>query len=131
MALKDGSAEDYKGAAARHYTDACILKSNGQYDNAGHLVGFAAECAIKYHMGQVSQSSVNLHLPDLLAAAKRQLGSRVGYTSMYDVLKTEDLAGWAIDYRYAPTGKISSEKLEAWCAGAKRIMAAAGIRAKS
>ncbi|WP_428020217.1 hypothetical protein [Aquabacterium sp.] len=131
MPLKDGSVEDYKGAAARHYTDAYTLKSIGQYDNAGHLIGFAAECAIKHHMVQVSQSSVNLHLPELLAAAKRQLGSRVGYTSLYDVLKTDALAGWAIDYRYAPTGKISKETLEGWCAGAKRILAAAGVRAKS
>lgn len=50
---------------------------------------------------------------------------------MYNVLKIEVLTGWAIDHRYAPTGKVSSENLEAWCAVTKRIMAAAGIRAKS
>jgi len=99
MPLKDGSAEDYKSAAARHYLDACTLKAGGQYDNAGHLIGFAAECAIKHQMAKVSQPAANLHLPELLASARRQLGSRVGYTSMYDVLKTETLAGWAIDHR--------------------------------
>jgi hypothetical protein len=110
--------------------NACTLKEVGQYDNAGHLIGFAAECAIKHHMGQVSSTSVNLHLPELLAAAKRQLGNRAGYTSMYDVLKTADLAGWAVDHRYAATGKTSAESFEYWHAGARRILAAAGIKAR-
>lgn len=48
MALKDGSPEDFRAAAVRHYEDARALKYAGRLDNAGHLIGFAAECAIKH-----------------------------------------------------------------------------------
>ena len=40
--------EDYASAAIRHFKDATALQSSGRLDNAGHLVGFAAECAIKH-----------------------------------------------------------------------------------
>ena len=129
--MKDGTPEDFCGAAARHYIDACSLKDSGQFDNAGHLIGFAAECAIKHQMYKTSETTVSLHLPELLPAARRQLGSRVGFTSMYDVLKTDHLAGWCVDHRYAPTGKVTREVVEAWCNGAKRILAAAGIKIRS
>jgi hypothetical protein len=39
--------ENYEDAAVRHYDDAKALRDSGRGDNAGHLIGFAAECAIK------------------------------------------------------------------------------------
>lgn len=50
MALKDGSPEDYQAAAIRHYLDASALRMAGRLDNAGHLIGFSAECAIKHRI---------------------------------------------------------------------------------
>jgi hypothetical protein len=38
---------DYESAAVRHIRDATALQAIGRFDNAGHLVGFAAESAIK------------------------------------------------------------------------------------
>ncbi|HIE9582139.1 TPA: hypothetical protein ACXRY6_000091 [Klebsiella variicola subsp. variicola] len=40
--------ENYREAAIRHLNDSEKLLESNSVDNAGHLIGFAAECAIKY-----------------------------------------------------------------------------------
>lgn len=130
MALKDGSPEDYKSAAIRHFQDACSLKELGQLDNSGHLIGFAAECAIKHQINISTQASVNLHLPELLAAARKHLGTRSNFVGLYNIIKNDVLPGWSIDHRYAPTGKVNKETLEDWHHTAKRLLAAAGIKSR-
>src|SRR6266705_1571116 len=42
--------EAYTEAAARHWTDSDLLKRTGRTANADHLVGLAAECALKSAM---------------------------------------------------------------------------------
>lgn len=128
MPLSDGTQEDYAGAALRHFSDARSLKVAGRFDNAGHLIGFAAECAIKSRIGELTTESLRLHLPDLIPAARRRLGSRVGYASMHSVLKGDVLSSWAIDYRYAPTGSVSEEAFLEWEQATKRLLAAAGFK---
>lgn len=128
MSLKDGSPEDYAGAAVRHFSDALTLKVSGRLDNAGHLIGFAAECAIKHNIGKVSDGSLALHLPELLPAARKRLGTRVGYTSMFNLLKGDVLPAWYVDHRYSATGKVSPEVLAGWEATVKRLLAAAGLK---
>lgn len=130
MALKDGTAEDYSGSAVRHFQDAVALQAAGTLDNAGHLIGFAAECAIKSKLGELGNDGLMAHLPDLLPAARKRLGSRAGYVSMYNLIKDDVLVGWFIDHRYAPTGRLSDETLAEWIAVTKRLMAAAGIKAR-
>ena len=39
--------EFFYASALRHYKDDQILREQGRYDNAVHLYGFAAECALK------------------------------------------------------------------------------------
>lgn len=70
--------DNYEAAAVRHYADAKLLKEAGRKDGAGHLVGFAAECAIKFRIQtlQPNATSPQLHLPDLLAAARKKLAAR-------------------------------------------------------
>jgi len=67
--------EDYKSAAIRHYADAKTLREAGQLDNAGHLIGFAAECAIKLKITVkfTGEDSPHGHLPGFLIAARKQL----------------------------------------------------------
>jgi hypothetical protein len=48
--------ERYDSAAIRHFEDAGLLKDSGKLDNAGYLIGFAAECAIKYHISSLNPS---------------------------------------------------------------------------
>lgn len=133
MALKDGSPEDYQEAAVRHYQDANSLRATGRLDNAGHLIGFAAECAIKHKIGTLGtgESSPPQHLPTILPAARKKLGERVGYSAMFDLLKGDAFSDWAVDHRYSQTGKITDEQLASWITLTQRLFAAANIRVRA
>lgn len=133
MPLKDGSPEDYQAAAIRHYQDASALRDAGRLDNAGHLIGFSAECAIKYRIDSLGSGdrAPSQHLPDILVAARKRLGERTNYTSMFNLLKSGIFADWAVDHRYAPTGKATSEQVAAWFLVTQRLLAAANIRVRS
>ena len=130
MTLRDGTQEDYSSSAIRHFEDAITLQAAGTLDNAGHLIGFAAECAIKSKLGDLGSDGLLAHLPDLLPAARKRLGSRAGYVGMYNLMKEDVLVGWYIDHRYAPTGTLSGERLSEWVAVTRRLIAAAGIKAR-
>lgn len=123
-------AEDYESAAARHFQDADLLKTAGKLDNAGHLIGFAAECAIKHKMTSLHtiSGSPHGHFPDILIIARKHLGQRAGYTSMFDVIKAEIFVGWNVNRRYSKTGNTSEAELNAWFSATKRIFATAGLK---
>ena len=133
MPLKDGSDEDYQAAAIRHYQDASMLRHAGRLDNAGHLIGFSAECAIKHRIGSLGsgEQSPAQHLPNLLVAARKRLGERSNYASMFNLLKSEIFADWAVDHRYSPTGKATTNQISAWFTVTQRLLAAANIRVRS
>ena len=133
MPLKDGSPEDYQAAAIRHYQDATALRDAGRLDNAGHLIGFSAECAIKYRIDSLGlgNRSPAQHLPDIVVAARKRLGERSNYTSMFNLLKNGIFADWAVDHRYSLTGKVTSEQVAAWFLITKKLLAAANIRVRS
>ena len=102
--------EDYEGAAIRHFVDAASLRKSGRRDNAGHLVGFAAECAIKHRISSLRRNpeSPRGHFPELLAAARKRLGRRNDYTKCIK-LKADVFADWNINRRYCPTGHTTDE----------------------
>jgi hypothetical protein len=133
MPLKDGSPEDYQAAAIRHYQDASALRDAGRLDNAGHLIGFSAECAIKYRIDSLGSNdrSPTQHLPEMLVAARKRLGERSNYVSMFELLKSGIFADWCVDHRYSPTGKATSQQVAAWFQITQRLLAAANIRVRS
>lgn len=124
--------EDYKSAAIRHFEDAEFLKFSGKSDNAGHLVGFAAECAIKHKILtlQLSQGSPHGHFPDFLIVARKHLGSRANFTNMYDILKADIFRNWNVNRRYSATGTTSAEELEDWFSVTMRLFATAGLKVR-
>lgn len=124
--------EDYESSAIRHYEDAVELRNKGRLDNAGHLVGFAAECAIKFRIANLrpQQDAPHGHLPDLLLAARKHLGQRGGYPAMYQLLKGGVLAHWSVNRRYHATGDTSPGEVDGWLGYAKRLLWAAGIKRK-
>ncbi len=72
-------SEDYNEAALRHYRDAEHLADDNRIDNAAHLIGFAAECAIKHAFDGLQNSMGDLpriHLPDLANAALKRVKSK-------------------------------------------------------
>lgn len=120
--------DNYRDAAIRHYRDAQTLKDAGQLDNAGHLIGFSAECAIKENFKLSGGNSPAQHLPLLLAAARKHLSSRRDYTAMYNVLKTDIFSDWNVNHRYASNDNVTAEQFEAWNNVTRRVLAAAQIR---
>jgi hypothetical protein len=125
-------AQDFKSAAVRHFEDAETLRASGRVDNAGHLIGFAAECAIKHRISSLrpSADSPQGHFPEILIAARKRLGARSGYTSMYDIVKGDIFKGWAVNRRYDETGHTDSAELTAWFSTTKRLFAAASVRVR-
>lgn len=120
--------ENYGAAALRHYTDAKLLASNERYDNAGHLVGFAAECSIK-DVFQLSGSGRFLHLPKLLDAVMRQVQGRnprhEGMRVILTLLQTA-FNDWDVSLRYHDDG-IDKGTYEKWEQLARRALSAAGL----
>ncbi len=110
--------ESYDSAAIRHLEDATSLWNSGRIDNAGHLIGFAAECAIKHRITSLRPMSnaTHGHFPELLVAARRQLGPRSRYTPIYDVLKGDVFKDWHVNRRYEETGHTSETELTSWFA---------------
>jgi hypothetical protein len=120
--------EQYKDAAIRHFGDAAMLRESQKLDNAGHLIGFSAECAIKHAIStfrDASTSGPRGHLPEFLGAARKHLDRR---SSMYVLLQVDLLAGWRVDRRYEATGTTSEEELETWFQHTKRLLGSAGIK---
>jgi hypothetical protein len=124
--------EYYESAAIRHLEDALTLQSSGRGDNAGHLVGFAAECAIKYQIENLrpQNNSPHGHIPELLIAARKHLGARVNYSNMYDILKGDVFEGWNVNLRYYETGHTRKAELENWFSVTKRLFAIARLKVR-
>lgn len=123
-------AQDYASAATRHFADASSLRELGRYDNAGHLVGFAAECAIKHRIASLrpGANSPQGHFPEILIAARKHLGARSQYTEMFDIVKGDIFRGWSVNSRYDATGETDPVDLAGWFTVTKRLFATANLR---
>jgi hypothetical protein len=102
----------------------------GKFDNAGHLMGFAAECAIKHRITSLRPQlgAPHGHLPDILIAARKQLGQRANYTSMFSIIKNDIFQNWHVNRRYCATGDTSNHEIAEWGEITKRILASASIK---
>jgi len=123
--------EDYPAAALRHFEDAEALAGSGRYDNAGHLIGFAAECAVKaawrnYFPGEDVR---RIHFPDLRDAVKRKFSSRRDLALRKVIRSVPDLlSGWDIALRYAADQTIDGDRFSLWKQHACRLLHAAGLK---
>lgn len=125
--------EPYSDAAVRHYDDAEALAKRRRFDGAGHLIGFAAECAVKFSVEALrpTSSAPHLHFPELLERAKRLLHGRRKHP-MFSLLAGQSfMQGWDVSQRYGDDGTITPVLYEAWRVDAARALGAAGLRKKS
>jgi hypothetical protein len=122
--------DNYEDAAVRHYDDAEALRKRGRLDKAGHLIGFAAECAIKYRIETLrpGENSPHGHFPDILVAARKQLCRRGDYVSMYQILKGDIFRRWHVNRRYHSTGGTSDDEIDHWFRTTRRLFATAEIK---
>jgi hypothetical protein len=50
---------------------------------------------------------------------------------MFNILKSNIFADWAVDHRYSETGKATSQQIADWFSVTQRLLAAANIRVRS
>jgi hypothetical protein len=123
-------AENYSEAAIRHFYDSELLAKGSRWCNAGHLVGFAAECAVKCRLQGLRPSTdvPRGHFPDLINIAKKHLSGRRD-TTLHAVLKIKMLMqGWDVSDRYAADASIGKGQYDMWRQHASRLMSAAGLK---
>jgi hypothetical protein len=124
------SADRFDQAAQRHYADAERLAADGRYDGAGHLMGFAAECAIKHALPS-GQGVPLKHLPELVEAAKKVFHG-LKHRALYQLLaQPEFMSGWRIDDRYAADGSVTAAQYDRWRKSTQRALGAAALRRTS
>lgn len=122
--------EDYASAALRHFMDAEILMEHRRWGGAGHLFGFAAECAIKHRIETLrpEQDTPHGHFPQILEAARRHLASRRDI-AMHAVLRLPNLMDrWTVSLRYSHDNRVSKLDCDLWRDHASRLIGAAGLR---
>ncbi|MHA3792592.1 hypothetical protein [Sphingomonas sp. YL-JM2C] len=125
--------ENYRDAALRHYHDSERLAHDQRFDNASHLIGFAAECALKYHFGVTALSDTpKTHLPDLAAAMRRRFSARdPNQAAMHGLLTmfgSAFFSGWSVNDRYSQDGTIGKEHYNRWRDQARRTLGAARLK---
>lgn len=122
--------EIFDQSALRHFEDAETLTSGGRFDGAGHLLGFAVECAIKHAVMSLrpSMGAPHVHLPHLIEKAKKTIQGRRKH-SIHKLLERPNfMSGWDIGHRYSADGTVDEAQLRAWRDDASRTISAAGIR---
>jgi hypothetical protein len=100
---------DFWGASRRHLGDANFLYNSGRLDNADHLFGLAAECAVKYALlcsgvkadppRGIEQRFAN-HIDKLRNEASQYLQSRKALNLAALLLDPGYFANWKVHDRY-------------------------------
>ena len=123
--------ENYKASALRHFGDAENLAGVGRFVGAGHLIGFSAECAIKFCVENAKPNSEvpHLHFPQIIEVAKRQLNQR-RHAGLSLLLKSQApvMQGWGIGMRYLDDNSVTEETYLRWRSDASRILNASGLK---
>lgn len=122
--------ENYSEAAYRHFDDSDHLAKMSSWGNASHLIGFAAECAVKYRIKTLrpAAGAPHGHFPDLLDIARKHLRNRRD-TTMHSVLKQSKLMdGWHVSLRYGENNAVGQAKYKEWRKDAARLLSAAGLK---
>lgn len=124
--------ECYSDAAIRHFRDAEALAGAKAFDNGAHLLGFAAECAIKHCIEGLRPASQapHLHLPELVEKAKRLVHGRKKHPILTVLFRPTFMPGWKVEFRYSGDGTITQQMYELWRTDATRALGAAQLRGR-
>jgi hypothetical protein len=123
-------SEDYHGAGRRLFTDGVRLFQGARYATATHVLGLAAECAIKECMNNIPGGDRDLprkHLPELIDDAKLWFSGR-RKSGMAQLLKSRSyMAGWRIENRYWSDEAFDDQSCQRYLDDARRTLIAGGI----
>jgi hypothetical protein len=127
-------ADSFSDAARRHRNDAKRLAKDDRFQNAGHLLGFAAEClakAILQGAGIVidKPSGLKEHFPKLGDQIRQQGHGRAMAALLPIVAKRAFLSGWQAECRYeANMPRSDAEtRFHSWRTDVDSLFNAAGI----
>ena len=123
--------ESFEHAARRHFADAEDLANRQRIDNAGHLIGLAAECAVKHAVRRVAPNPPRIHFPKLTAEMRKFGGRNTVLHKVRRALSPPARASvfddWYIAMRYCADGHVADAQYRKWKVAAGRIMSAASI----
>jgi hypothetical protein len=122
-------SDNYSEAANRHFTDSDHLAGASRWGNAGHLLGFAAECAVKHCIKTLRPTAggAHGHFPELIGIARKHLRTRRD-AAMNTVLKTPDLLdGWHVNLRYEADAAVGEVQYSNWRKHTVRLLGAARL----
>ena len=127
----DSLMESFEYAARRHFADAEDLAGRRRLDNAGHLIGLAAECAVKHAIRQIVPNPRRIHFPELTAELRKLGGRNSAVSQVRRALSPNAHASvfddWSIAMRYCADGHVVAAQYRKWKVAAGRIMSAASI----
>jgi hypothetical protein len=125
--------EAYDQAAIRHYKDGELLASTSRLENADHLFGLAAECAIKVALAHsISQKAISqvpyVHINQgLWGAALLQIQAK-RFPGLALLLKGNNpFSDWDVGQRYFGDGVVKQPTIDNHRKAARRLLGAVGL----
>lgn len=115
-------------AAVRHYRDALLLEKCSKLDNAGQLLGLAAECALKHFARGFAKGEIEGHLPSLKRTIRQILEGRRASGPLLQFVKSAAFQDWSISDRYSATGHVSATQLSSWKQDVQKSLSIARLR---
>lgn len=127
--------ENYADAALRHWHDAKLLERENRVENADHLYGFVAECAIKKVLVALPAFSTTGMLEDAYKVHVNILWEKVAhqslqksYPALFALLKsTNQFSDWHVKQRYLSDRAISKVAMELHKKAASRLLGSVNI----
>lgn len=127
-------ADSFPDSARRHRSDASHLAASERFQNAGHLIGFAAECLAKNILTNAgitidSNSPFRCHFPDLGRQIKIAPITRIGTVLAPILGPASFLDGWRAESRYEATLSPHDAKARyiRWQTDVDALFRAAGV----
>ena len=127
-------ADTFDDAAHRHRVDAKHLAGDQRFQNAGHLIGFAAECLVKSMLEQAGQTinkktHLAVHFPQLTQMIQEHAQGRLAVSLTAILQNSAFLQSWHAEGRYEanmPT-EDSKARFAGWQSDVASLFMAAGI----
>jgi hypothetical protein len=127
-------ADSFPDSARRHRNDARSLATGHRFQNAGHLLGFAAECLAKEILANAGitidkSSGFREHFPKLGQRIRMDGRTRVMALLTPVVSTATFLDGWQAECRYEAnlTLQDAETRFNSWWADVDPLFKAAGI----
>ena len=127
-------ADSFPDAARRHRSDAKHLAANDRFQNAGHLLGFAAECLAKEVLQAAGitidkPSHLREHFPKLASEIRIQGRTRAMAMLLPILERSAFLDGWEVECRYEANilRSDAEARYHSWQADVDSLFNAAGI----